>query len=477
MTIFGRDGDDTLTGGNVDDTIYGGFGNDILIGGAGNDTQYGEEGQDIFGNPTLTPDGVADDPGNDFNFGGPGFDNFVWEPGDGPDSNNGGEDGADIFRGFGSAGADTIDVRQGGTPTHLNVQIGPAVIDNHGIEDIVISSLGGADIISVQDIYATEVVTINVDVGLTDAAIDAVTVNGRNIDDNIQASLVAGQVRVQGLRYNVNVTNAVVTDTLTINGNDGNDTIKAVPGVEAQIAIILNGNQGNDFLSADAILNGGDGNDTLVGGTGTDTYNGGEGDDTLVVSPGADTMSGGTGFDIILYQGTEAPDTLTLSQAATTITVSGLITGTIDVSAADLERVDVLGEGSNDTISGSNTIALPMRILGADGNDTITGGLNDDLIFGGFGNDIIVGGGGSDTQHGEEGQDTFGNPTLTSNGVADDPGVDFNFGGPGFDNFVWESGDGADFNNGGEDGADIFRVFGNANANIIELRREARPRT
>ena len=51
MTIFGRDGDDTLTGGNVADTIYGGFGNDILIGGAGDDSQYGEEGQDTFGNP------------------------------------------------------------------------------------------------------------------------------------------------------------------------------------------------------------------------------------------------------------------------------------------------------------------------------------------------------------------------------------------------------------------------------------------
>ena len=89
----------------------------------------------------------------------------------------------------------------------------------------------------------------------------------------------------------------------------------------------------------------------------------------------------------------------------------------------------------------------------------------------------MIGRAGVDSQYGEEGQDTFGNPDLNPNGVADDPGNDFNFGGPGFDNFVWEPGDGFDSNNGGEDAADIFRVFGDAADNVFDLRREARPRT
>ena len=154
-----------LTGSPAADLIFGGSGNDILIGGGGQrhavwrrrtTTSSATRHSGAFAN------GVADDPGDDFNFGGPGFDNFVWEPGDGADFNNGGEDGADIFRFFGDADANTFELRQGGTPTHLNAAIGAVVIDNHGVEDIVIGALGGADTITVQDIYATEVVTVNV---------------------------------------------------------------------------------------------------------------------------------------------------------------------------------------------------------------------------------------------------------------------------------------------------------------------------
>ena len=202
---------------------------------------------------------------------------------------------------------------------------------------------------------------------------DAVIVQGRNVADNLRFRSSAAQVRMAGLRYNVNVTNAVAADTLTINGNDGDDVLKAIPGVEAQIGIILNGNQGNDFLSADAILNGGDGNDTLVGGAGSDTYNGNAGDDVLVVSSGADIMSGGTGFDIVLYQGTEAGETLDLDQVGVIITVSGLIAGTIDVTAADLERIDIIGAGGNDVIGVLTGLTLPIIADGGAGNDTISG--------------------------------------------------------------------------------------------------------
>ena len=121
-------------------------------------------------------------------------------------------------------------------------------------------ALGDADIITVQDLYATEVVTVNIDVGAGDAAIDAVTVNGRNVADDISVSAVGTQVRVQGLRYNVNVTNSIATDTLTVNGNDGDDAIRAVPGVQALADLTFNGNQGDDLLV------GSPGDDTLSGG-------------------------------------------------------------------------------------------------------------------------------------------------------------------------------------------------------------------
>ena len=84
-----------------------------------------------------------------------------------------------------------------------------------------------------------------------------------------------------GLNYNVNVSSATTADTLTVNGNEGNDSIKAVSPVEATIGIVLNGGAGDDFLSGDATLNGGAGNDTLIGGAGNDTLSGGDGDDLL----------------------------------------------------------------------------------------------------------------------------------------------------------------------------------------------------
>ena len=141
-------------------------------------------------------------------------------------------------------------------------------------------------------------------------------------------------------------------------------------------------------------------------------YNGDAGDDTLVISGGADTMSGGTGFDTILYDGDNANNTLDLSQAANTITVAGLIVGTIDVAAGDLERIEVdAGDGVNsstlaglaipvlyrggsgvDTVTGTTTTAA-MYVLAGDGNDVISGGTSGDLIFGGTGDDILVGGG------------------------------------------------------------------------------------
>ena len=84
---------------------------------------------------------------------------------------------------------------------------------------------------------------------------------------------------------------------LTVNGNEGDDAIKAEDGVEALIGIVLNGNAGDDFLSADATLNGGPGDDFLQGGAGADTLNGGPGEDTMVGGLGNDTYDGGADFD------------------------------------------------------------------------------------------------------------------------------------------------------------------------------------
>lgn len=62
-TIYGYDGDDTLSGGNGDDVLYGGDGNDTLSGNAGTDILHGGAGADTLygeGDDILYGDGGAD---------------------------------------------------------------------------------------------------------------------------------------------------------------------------------------------------------------------------------------------------------------------------------------------------------------------------------------------------------------------------------------------------------------------------------
>jgi Dockerin type I domain/RTX calcium-binding nonapeptide repeat (4 copies) len=387
-----------VRGSDLNDIIYGGAGNDILMGGIGSDTQYGEDGNDNFGNPALTADGVADDAGTDFSHGGAGFDNFVWEPGDGPDFNNGGDDGADIFRFFGNAGANTFTLREGGTPTHFNALIGALVIDNHGIEDVIVDGQGGADTFTVNDLFTTEVVSINLNLGAADAgAVDPVTINGRPLADRLLLSNpVAGAVRIAGLKYNVNVTNAEATDRLTVNGNEGDDEIIVGLAVNDVLALTVNGNSGNDLLDANATLaaagsivfNGGSGNDTLIGGGDDDEFDGGTGDDTFVGNGGADNVgAGGSDRDTILLAGTSGADTFVLSLSATgqlNATVNGLTTTYANflggpIATSGINQILVQGLAGNDSLTVDSTNgAIPILINFDGGNNadllTLTGG-------------------------------------------------------------------------------------------------------
>jgi CSLREA domain-containing protein len=50
-SIYGGEGNDSLTGGSGSDSVYGGNGNDVLMGGDGTDSLYGGEGDDLlYGN-------------------------------------------------------------------------------------------------------------------------------------------------------------------------------------------------------------------------------------------------------------------------------------------------------------------------------------------------------------------------------------------------------------------------------------------
>ncbi len=158
---------------------------------------------------------------------------------------------------------------------------------------------------------------------------------------------------------------------LTVNGNDGNDTLKVASLDPAFAAgITLNGGEGKDTIDAT-------GSKTVVGkvttGIGT-VQDGGNGDDKLTGGIGNDTLIGGAGNDVL--KGGAGKDA-------------------------------ILGGDGND------------QLLGEAGNDTISGGANNDSILGGAGDDVLAGEGGVDTVKGEAGNDTIAGG---SNGEGADPG-------------------------------------------------------
>jgi len=323
-TIFGGDGDDALTGTPLADFIDGGRGNDSIFALGGGDTVYGGEGDDAITGGTGTDD----------LFGGDGSDVFYWSEGDGSDLIEG-DAGRDelLFVGATAAQQATEDFTLRSASSQFGSGVGDRVellrtqgsvtLDMAGVETINIWGFSGNENVTVEDLYTTDVQVVNVDfedVAGTDT--ETLLVEGRTVADNVEITIDTFGVTnlsIEGLRYDVNVWDTDPTnDTLTVDGNQGDDVIKAEDGVEALVAIVLNGGEGDDYLSADATLNGGAGNDFLQGGSGDDTLNGGAGDDTMVGGAGNDTFDGGGGFDTIVIEGTPDDDRIDVTQSGPT---------------------------------------------------------------------------------------------------------------------------------------------------------------
>jgi hypothetical protein len=208
-----------------------------------------------------------------------GDDTFAWEPGDGSDVVEGGA-GTDTAAAGGSDTADTFAVsRAGGRASVTHVPDGE-ILDMDGVETTSFAPRGGADLVTVNDLTATDVRTVSVDLaaatGGGDAAADRVDVNGTTGDDDVTLRGGPGALNVTGLIAPVAVTYAEPSqDRLTLNALAGNDTVDATAVALGAIALTLDGGTGNDTLT------GGVGNDTLLGGPDTDLLHGGPGNDTL----------------------------------------------------------------------------------------------------------------------------------------------------------------------------------------------------
>ena len=343
-------------------TLNGGPGVDMLIGGRFAETLDGGTGID-------TVDG---NPGADTVRLGAGADLFVWNPGDGNDVVNGGSE-LDTLRVNGSAAAEVFGAAAVGSELRLTRNLGPVVMRAQDVETVALNALGGADSLTVNDLDATDVTALNLDLavgGLGDLAADSVVVNGSAGTDLVQVAPSGAVVQVTGLDPQVNVTGSEsANDRVTVNGLGGNDTLSA-GALAALMRVTFDGGEANDAL------NGGNGADVLIGGNGNDAIDGNQGNDTALMGAGNDTFiwDPGDGNDIVEGQGDA--DTLNFngSAGAEIFAASSnggrlLFTrnvGAIVMDTDDVETLTVNALGSTDTVTVNDLAATDVAAVNLD---------------------------------------------------------------------------------------------------------------
>ena len=275
LTVNGLAGNDTinasaLKAGQVNLTINSGAGDDRIIGSQGDDLVIGGQGSDT----ALL---------------GAGNDTFVWNPGDGSDTVDG-QAGSDTLMFNGANINEKIDISANGGHARLTRDVANITMDLDNVETVDVSTKGGVDTITVNDLSQTDVNKVNIDLGGADSASDTVVLNATNADDVITVTNNNGVVTVSGLPQEVTISNFEAGDRIVINGLGGDDVIEA-SGLTGML------------LTA----NGGDGDDVLIGSAGDDTLTGGAGDDVLIGGPGFDILDGGPGNNTVLQFATFAP--------------------------------------------------------------------------------------------------------------------------------------------------------------------------
>ncbi len=363
----------TLDGGAGDDTIAGSQGADLLLGGDGNDTIDGNAGADR----ALM---------------GAGDDTFVWDPGDGSDTIEG-EAGADTMRFNGANVAEQVELSANGNRLRFFRTQANITMDTAGVERVDFNALGGADLVTVDDLTGTDVTSVNADLGGADGQADRVVVNGTNGPDRIRVNQGAAGLAVTGLTAQVTLHNQEPSDALVVKGLDGNDDIAAA-GLPAQaIALTLDGGAGDDELFGglgNDMLLGGDGNDTMDGSKGNDVALMGAGDDNFAWDPGdgSDVVEGGDGDDSMQFIGANVPEQIHVTANGNRVRFFRDV-GNVTMDLAGLEAVDFQALGGADLVdvgdlTGTDLASLQVdlgegdgaadrvAVAGTDGDDAIT---------------------------------------------------------------------------------------------------------
>jgi hypothetical protein len=211
----------TVDGGNGDDTLNGGDGAELFIGGNGEDAVDGNRG-------------------NDTAFLGNGQDSFRWDPGDGSDIVEG-ENGTDTLDFNGAASDEIMSLSPNGERSLFVRNVANIRMDMNGVEQLDLTTLGGADAITINDMSGTDFRRADVDLsaptGAADGVADIVTVKGTEQADNIHVKDADTRVAVDGLQTETVVTGGELVDRLEVDALGGDDKVKVDPAVPALIGV------------------------------------------------------------------------------------------------------------------------------------------------------------------------------------------------------------------------------------------------
>gem|GEM_PF-250245 len=458
MVIAPTDGDDVIKGYGGDDVLSGGLGNDILSGGAGSDTylfsagdgqdtinnyDYGANRLDVLslGAGILPANVTARRSGDDLVLTFAGSDDRVTV--------------SNFFYGDGAGDYRLDEVRfADGTVWNVNairaMVIAPTdgddVIKGYGGDDVLSGGLGndtlsggagsdtylfnagdGQDTIENYDYGANRTDVLALGVGIHPANVSA-----QRSDDDLILTFAGNDDRVTISRYFVNdAAGAYRLDEIRF--ADG-----TVWDVAAVKALVIAGTDGDDVIKGyggDDVLSGGLGNDTLSGGAGSDTYlfNTGDGQDTIDNYDSGvarvDVLSFGTGIVAADVAARRSGNDLVLTFAGNDdrVTVPGYFIGEgagsyrldeirfADGTVWDVAEVKAKVLEPTDGIDILQGYATGDYLFGAAGDDSLSGGGGNDVLEGGTGNDVLDGGAGSDTYvfNSGDGQDTINNYDAT----------------------------------------------------------------
>lgn len=294
-----------LFGGPGDDHLIGSLNADLLDGGPGNDNLDGRRGNDRL-------------------LGGDDEDAFVWNPGDGSDVVEG-DAGQDTLVFNGAIIGETMDFSANGSRVRFTRNIAGIVMDIDGVERFDLNTLGGADIVTVNDLSGAAMTEINVNLASSiggstgDAAADTVIVTGTNGQDAIDIVGAGTSVTVFGISAQVNISATEgANDSLVVNAAGGNDDVTATTLPAGVIKLTIDGGADDDTLlgsqGAD-ILRGGDGDDIVFGDNGNDVASLGAGDDAFEWDPGDgnDIVEGQDDFDTLLFIGSNSAENVNIT--------------------------------------------------------------------------------------------------------------------------------------------------------------------